>query len=320
MSGKVGNPYKHRFKYGKQTTPIDFKKFREAMETGDFKKRSHKSFLAFLFWFGVRKIEALERLKEDFTVKERVLVVNAPGKKSGKRDALLQLPLNLPYMDLIIDQVKQAKKRQRVWSFSRPTAWRIVKRALGKKYYPEYLRSGRETRERTGILQMQIKRVDRASRIAKALQVSNLLFEAKRNAKLVREDNIMLIGELYTECDDETHFTTKIARLANLFEVPLAPLRGLVHEPNDRGSIRLVEKWLQDERISHDADMIETWKNILVIRNAEPLHANTKAVEFLRALKFFGIHFPIDYSKPWDAILERFVMSMEAWQRILENL
>jgi hypothetical protein len=94
----------------------------------------------------------------------------------------------------------------------------------------------------------------------------------------------------------------------------------LVREPDDLGSVRLVEKWLQDERLSYDADMIETWKNIVVIRNAEPLHANTKAVKFLQALEFFGLQFPIDYSKLWDTILEKFVASMEAWQRILENL
>ena len=80
-----------KYKHGKVTAPIDFQTFKDAMENGRFAKDkmlSHKSFLAFLYWFGVRKAEALERTKEDFLVKDSLLIVNATPKKGGEREPL----------------------------------------------------------------------------------------------------------------------------------------------------------------------------------------------------------------------------------------
>ena len=54
-----------KYKHGKQTTPINFEEFRKIMDEGKFVKSSHKTFLAFLYWTGVRQSEALERVKEE---------------------------------------------------------------------------------------------------------------------------------------------------------------------------------------------------------------------------------------------------------------
>jgi integrase len=131
-----------RYKHGKQTTPITFEVFKNAMEKGEFKSKSHRSFLAFLYWFGTRKSEALERTKEDFTVKDGVFVVDAPAKKGGKREPL-EVDSDLPYVNLIIEQVEKTRKQKRVWNFTERTAIRIIKRALGEKYYPHFLRLNR---------------------------------------------------------------------------------------------------------------------------------------------------------------------------------
>jgi len=142
-----------KYKYGKVTTPIDFQTFKEAMENGKFAKGrmlSHKSFIAFLYWFGVRKTEALERRKEDFLIKDGLLIVDATAKKGGEREPL-EVPVNLPYVDLIIKNVKQTRlsprnKENRVWNFSPRTAINIVKRAMGDRYYPHFFRLNRATR------------------------------------------------------------------------------------------------------------------------------------------------------------------------------
>ena len=55
-----------KYKHGKQTTPKNFEDFQKIMNKEKFVKPSHKSFLAFLYWTGVRQSEALERIKEDF--------------------------------------------------------------------------------------------------------------------------------------------------------------------------------------------------------------------------------------------------------------
>jgi len=141
------------YKYGKITAPIDFQTFRDAMENGRFAKGkalSHKSFLAFLYWFGVRKAEALERTKEDFLITDGLLIVNARPKKGGERESL-EIPVDYPYADLIIENVKRTRhsprnEDSRVWDFSPRTAINIVKRALGDRYYPHFFRLNRATR------------------------------------------------------------------------------------------------------------------------------------------------------------------------------
>ncbi len=142
-----------KYKYGKMTAPIDFQTFKDAMENGRFAKDkmlSHKSFLAFIYWFGVRKAEALERTKKDFLVKDGLLIVNATPKKGGEREPL-EVPVNYPYVDLIIKKVEQTRrypenKEGRVWNFSPRTAINIVKRVMGDRYYPHFFRLNRATR------------------------------------------------------------------------------------------------------------------------------------------------------------------------------
>lgn len=142
-----------RYKYGKVTAPIDYQSFKEAMEKASFPKGrmlSHKSFIAFLYWFGVRKAEALERVTEDFMVMDGLLIVNATPKKGGQREPL-EILANYPYVDLIIKNVEQVshsnvKEDGRVWNFSARTAINIVKRVMGDRYYPHFFRLNRATR------------------------------------------------------------------------------------------------------------------------------------------------------------------------------
>jgi len=135
-----------KYKYGKVTAPIDFQTFKEAMENGKFSKGrmlNYKSFLAFLYWFGVRKAEALERTKNDFIIKDGLLIVNATPKKGGEREPL-EIPVDYPYVDLIIKDVERTEGR--VWDFSPRTAINIVKRVMGDRYYPHFFRLNRATR------------------------------------------------------------------------------------------------------------------------------------------------------------------------------
>lgn len=134
-----------KYSLGKQTIPIDFETFDKAMQHGIFKNYTHKSFLVFLYWFGVRRSEALERIKEDFRIEDDSLIVNAPAKKGGERESL-EVDINLPYVNLIIERIGKTKRHRRLWNFSERTAVRIVKRALGQKYYPHFLRLNRATK------------------------------------------------------------------------------------------------------------------------------------------------------------------------------
>lgn len=134
-----------KYKYGKQEEWIAFEGFQRTMENGKFiKPLRDKSYLAFLYWAGPRRSGAIERIKEDFQVQKRVLTVNIPPKKGGLKAPPIEIPLDLPYVHLIVKQVKKAKPGERVWPISPVTAWRIVKRVM-PKHYPHFFRGNRAT-------------------------------------------------------------------------------------------------------------------------------------------------------------------------------
>lgn len=118
------------------------------MDTGHFVRGDyHRSFLAFLYWFGVRRGEALALTPENCTVdKEKgIFIVNCQPEKKGERPPL-ECDYTLPYIVLILKQLLKTPPTKRIWRFSPDTAWKIVKRAMGEKYYPHFFRLNRATR------------------------------------------------------------------------------------------------------------------------------------------------------------------------------
>lgn len=150
--GKRGNPYPNKYQHGKQTKAIDFETFKNGIESYKFPHPLRdRSYLAFLYWSGVRRSEAYERVKKDFELNNGVLKVTAPCKKHGERGGPLRIPANLPFVDLILKRVQKARrcyhpelktKDQFLWPISATTAWRIVKRPF-PKLYPHFFRLNR---------------------------------------------------------------------------------------------------------------------------------------------------------------------------------
>jgi len=165
-----------------------------------------------------------------------------------------------------------------------------------------------------------------STRFARAQEISNLvrninnLSRAKLDAVFFKE-NMRIVLEMLNPCkNEEAQFITKIASLSALFIVELDPLRKLVHDPKDRKSIRLIEKWLQNLKIPYDTTMIDTWLNINSLRNMEPIH-ETDPVELKRILDFFRIpmRYPLNYPGLWDEILDHFLLSLNQMMQILNE-
>jgi len=137
-----------KYKHGKQTDTIDFETFRNRMEKGIcYDPLRDKSFIALLYWVGCRKSEAYERLREDFEITEDTLSVEFhQRKKDGLKTPPIELPRDLPYVNLIAKQVENTSLEKRVWNIGSTTAWSIAKNILGDKYYPHFLRLNRITR------------------------------------------------------------------------------------------------------------------------------------------------------------------------------
>lgn len=152
MFKKRGNPYPHKYKHGKQIKTIDFETFQKGMESKEFVYPSRdRSYLAFLYWSGVRRSEAYERVKENFTIKNSILFCEVPAKKKGQRGGPLRIPVDLPYVNLIIERIDKTrlcyhpelKRKERfVWPISDSTAWRIIKRPF-PNLYPHFFRLNR---------------------------------------------------------------------------------------------------------------------------------------------------------------------------------
>lgn len=138
------------YKYGKQTDTLEFQTFKKQMDRVRCQESLRdKSFVALLYWVGCRKSEAYERVLEDFKFflsPERLAIDFHQRKKNGLETPPIELPLDLPFVDLIFKQLERTKPSERVWKIGSTTAWTIVKNILGEKYYPHFLRLNRITR------------------------------------------------------------------------------------------------------------------------------------------------------------------------------
>ena len=179
MTTKKHNFPKHRYKHGKQKKAIGIDVFKHMLEKvdkiqlGKYDPSTVKSFLVVLFWTGLRKTEvhgAKEHryvlpptkgsghkqpivksteaisgiLKEDIEIIGDSLFIECVARKGGKRTAPLELWLELPYVNLIIEQWKRTPQDSRLWPLTEWDSWHLMKQ-IDQKKYPHFLRFNRIT-------------------------------------------------------------------------------------------------------------------------------------------------------------------------------
>lgn len=163
----------------------------------------------------------------------------------------------------------------------------------------------------------------RAENIQFNMRAINAQFKRITHSKIVlifREDVPDFFTRLPTASRGLEDFLGKIQSLAIVFEVNLKPLRALVPGADSSwGSIKLVERWLEDKKVLDYTQMINVWKKIIKLRKIPPTHA-PMSDEVVDAIEFFGEKLPVDFSKLWDSILDRFLESLVKFQEILSSL
>lgn len=157
-----------KYMYGKKEEILSFKVMKQKVIEANLHWRD-EAFFWLLYYCGVRKSEAYERVTGDFKKSETHLIVDFhERKKRGAEVPPLELPLNWYGIDKIVKSILVAlnsrprkkavyvyedRKRVRIlrtdrWVFPRiqsTKAWTIVQNVLGEGYYPHFLRLNRLT-------------------------------------------------------------------------------------------------------------------------------------------------------------------------------
>jgi len=132
-----------RYKHGKVKEPMGLAMFKQAMQSAEWLPRNQRAFLVLLYWTGARVSELLGLKRHHFNIENGNLVINIIPLKGGERPPL-QVPVDLPFMRIVLEELKSELRYGRLFPFTRQTAWAIVK-AVFPKLYPHYFRLNRAT-------------------------------------------------------------------------------------------------------------------------------------------------------------------------------
>lgn len=83
--------------------------------------------------------------REDIKTQIGTAYITAKSLKHGKRKRPLELPLSLPYMNLVMETLWATNPKERLWPYTENQVWRRFKRASDGLVYPHSLRFSRAT-------------------------------------------------------------------------------------------------------------------------------------------------------------------------------
>lgn len=157
-----------------------------------------------------------------------------------------------------------------------------------------------------------------ATIITKLVIQANLLFKQITSVEQIFRETMLIADELHTPCRSERDFSNKIGVLYQLFDVKLQPLRRLLGNSVDQNwqSIKLLDEWLQRSGLTYDSSMIETWRNIVEIRNkSPPFHQPDSRI--IELCKFFEQGYPPHYPDFWICIINKLKDSLQHFVEVL---
>lgn len=162
-------------------------------------------------------------------------------------------------------------------------------------------------------------RLDRSSHIISLIRDINTVFEMKRNAPLLSESMGLVLDILY-DCEYEDTLQSNITEAMTIFEINLDTLKSLVSDPNDKKSITLLRDFLDENSISYDKNMFETWIHMGLLRNYFDHKRDTEKLKAV--LTFFDEpqRMPLNSGRLWEKILDNFEDSLNELLRIVNSL
>ena len=128
----------------KLTNPLSDEDFIQGMKDGKFVKRPHHvGLVAFVHYSAVRITEGLNMRQNQFRVTPSILFCDIGHRLKGSRSTPpLEIPMDAPFVEAIVDSVRATQKDKRVWPYCRKTGYNVVHRVF---HYPHYHRLTRIT-------------------------------------------------------------------------------------------------------------------------------------------------------------------------------
>ena len=137
----------------KYTNVLTDKAFIKGMKEGYFvKSPEHEALITFLHYSALRISEVISHSetvghrglrRSQFRIVGDTLFIDVGKRlKHGIETPPLEIPLTAPYMNTIIETLKDRKPKEFVWPYCRKTGYNIVKRVF---HYPHYHRLSRIT-------------------------------------------------------------------------------------------------------------------------------------------------------------------------------
>jgi len=164
------------------------------------------------------------------------------------------------------------------------------------------------------------QRFSMASEVSTLIRNINLTGAMKLETPFFKE-NMELILQIINRCNNKDDFTVKIANLAALFEVNKKRLENLVEDSDDKGTIKLTHSLCIEKNIEFNESLFETWYKIRDFRNMYPTHSDIDPKKYRDLLLFFNepIRMPPDFSRLWDSVLSKFILSLQEFQTLLND-
>jgi hypothetical protein len=163
-----------------------------------------------------------------------------------------------------------------------------------------------------------------AAQIIESRDNINVLFGERFKGKLLNLPQERNLLQLFRNCDTQEDFTYRAVSLCELAKsIETEHIKNLVQPPKGSGSLDTLGTFLRDgehfpnQKTNKINQIMSSLQKLNHLRRGFPVHADSS--EVIRALKFFGVEYPIlDYQTAWIKLLKAYSETLQHLLNLLK--